>query len=122
MIEDIKKEINYRTFNLSIGKIIKYDDVLEILDKYNNQQEFKWKCDVCGTGFNNFHAQGFDNKIYCPLCYFKHELTQYKNAWEELKNDNTELIEYGNRVVKDCKIYKNKKMYLLEQKYNLGGE
>lgn len=31
----------------------------------------KWKCEICGAEFENFHAQGFDNKIYCPLCYFK---------------------------------------------------
>ncbi len=31
----------------------------------------KWKCEICGSGFDNFRAQGFDNKIYCPLCYFK---------------------------------------------------
>lgn len=31
----------------------------------------KWKCEICGSKFDNFHAQGFDNKIYCPLCYFK---------------------------------------------------
>ena len=33
----------------------------------------KWKCEICGVEFENFHAQGFDNKIYCPLCYFKRE-------------------------------------------------
>lgn len=31
----------------------------------------KWKCDICKKEFDNFHAQGFDNKIYCPLCFFK---------------------------------------------------
>ena len=31
----------------------------------------KWKCEICGNGFDNFQAQEFDNKIYCPLCYFK---------------------------------------------------
>lgn len=29
------------------------------------------KCEICGSNFENFHAQGFDNKIYCSLCYFK---------------------------------------------------
>lgn len=38
----------------------------------------KWKCDICGTEFENFHAQGFDNKIYCPLCYFKKENQELK--------------------------------------------
>ena len=31
----------------------------------------KWKCEICGSEFENYHAQGFDNTIYCPLCYFK---------------------------------------------------
>ena len=38
----------------------------------------KWKCEVCGNEFENFHAQGFDNKIYCPLCYFKKENQELK--------------------------------------------
>ena len=43
----------------------------------------------------------------------------YKKMWEELKQDNSELIEYGNRAVKDNIKYKNKKMYLIEQKHNI---
>ena len=39
----------------------------------------KWKCEVCGNEFENFHAQGFDNKIYCPLCYFKKENQELKS-------------------------------------------
>ena len=68
----------------------------------------KWKCEICGNEFDNFHAQGFDNKIYCPLCYFKkenqelkEENKQFKDNWnmlkEHLKNryDNgTESISY----------------------------
>ena len=38
----------------------------------------KWKCEICGNEFENFHAQGFDNKIYCPLCYFKKENQELK--------------------------------------------
>ena len=38
----------------------------------------KWKCEICGKEFDNFHAQGFDNKIYCPLCYFKKENQELK--------------------------------------------
>ena len=38
----------------------------------------KWKCEICGNEFDNFHAQGFDNKIYCPLCYFKKENQELK--------------------------------------------
>ena len=52
----------------------------------------KWKCEICGDEFDNFHAQGFDNKIYCPLCYFKkenqelkEENKQFKDNWDKLK-------------------------------------
>ena len=38
----------------------------------------KWKCEICGNEFENFHAQGFDRKIYCPLCYFKKENQELK--------------------------------------------
>lgn len=38
----------------------------------------KWKCEICGKGFDNFHAQGFDNLIYYPLCYFKKEYADEK--------------------------------------------
>lgn len=40
----------------------------------------KWKCEICGAEFENFHAQGFDNKIYCPLCYFKKENQELKET------------------------------------------
>ena len=43
----------------------------------------KWKCEICGNEFDNFHAQGFDNKIYCPLCYFKKENQELKKQLEE---------------------------------------
>lgn len=59
----------------------------------------KWKCEICGKEFDNFHAQGFDNKIYCPLCYFKKEN-------QALKNQQKEFIEYleneKNRLAKEC--------------------
>lgn len=44
----------------------------------------KWKCEICGNKFENFHAQGFDNKIYCPLCYFKKENQELKKQLEEI--------------------------------------
>ena len=43
----------------------------------------KWKCEICGDEFDNFHAQGFDNKIYCPLCYFKKENQELKKQLED---------------------------------------
>nr|DAI13193.1 MAG TPA: DNA-directed RNA polymerase [Caudoviricetes sp.] len=46
----------------------------------------KWKCDICGQGFDNFHAQGFEGKIYCPLCFFKKENEQLKSIIKAIKN------------------------------------
>ena len=54
----------------------------------------KWKCEVCGNEFENFHAQGFDNKIYCPLCYFKKEN-------QELK---LELSGYRQAILEDKEV------------------
>lgn len=63
----------------------------------------KWKCEICGNEFDNFHAQGFDNKIYCPLCYFKKENQELKSQLagtthcfdeeehNKLKKENQEL-------------------------------
>ena len=44
----------------------------------------KWKCEICGNKFENFHAQVFDNKIYCPLCFLKKENRELK---KQLKPD-----------------------------------
>lgn len=44
----------------------------------------KWKCEICGNEFENFHAQGFDNKIYCPLCYFKKENQELKKKLQDM--------------------------------------
>lgn len=53
----------------------------------------KWKCEICEKEFDNFHAQGFDNKIYCPLCFFKEktnrlekENKKYKEVIEKIKD------------------------------------
>lgn len=45
------------------------------------------KCEICGSEFENFHAQGFDNKIYCPLCYFKKENQELKQKYENAVSD-----------------------------------
>lgn len=45
----------------------------------------KWKCEICGSGFDNFHAQCFDNMIYCPLCYFKKLSADLQVENEKLK-------------------------------------
>ena len=59
----------------------------------------KWKCDICKKEFDNFHAQGFDNKIYCPLCFFKEDNRRLQNridkAIEYIENDKYEYTPMG---------------------------
>ena len=50
----------------------------------------KWTCEVCGLEFENFHAQGFNHTIYCPLCYYK-----------ELYKINTKEIERLNNIINE---------------------
>ena len=51
----------------------------------------KWKCEICGKGFDNFHAQGFDNKIYCPLCFFKEKTNRLEKENARLKDKLIEI-------------------------------
>ena len=53
----------------------------------------KWKCEICGNEFDNFHAQGFDNKIYCPLCYFKKENQELKKHLKVPKTCSLKTLE-----------------------------
>ena len=46
----------------------------------------KWKCEICNSEFDNFHAQGFNHKIYCPLCYFKELNIRKDKEIERLNN------------------------------------
>ena len=52
----------------------------------------KWKCEICEKKFDNFHAQGFDSKIYCPLCFFKEKTNRLEKENAQLK-DKIEKIE-----------------------------
>lgn len=70
----------------------------------------KWKCEICGNEFDNFHAQGFDNKIYCPLCYFKKENQELKEKLDKYENPEdmtlfamwcTEKVNDENKQLKD---------------------
>lgn len=47
----------------------------------------KWKCEICGKEFDNFQAQGFDNKVYCPLCFFKEKTNRLEKIRTQLKED-----------------------------------
>ena len=58
----------------------------------------KWKCEICGNEFENYHAQGFDRKIYCPLCYFK---KKYLNAVADYETTMFEK-EQLNSLVNSC--------------------
>lgn len=62
----------------------------------------KWKCGICNSEFENYHAQDFDNIIYCPLCYYK-EL--YKRDKKEIDRLNNVI----NKLEKDLK--KRKDIY-----------
>ena len=46
----------------------------------------KWKCEICGKEFDNFHAQGFEHKIYCPLCFFKEKTNRLEKENARLKD------------------------------------
>ena len=79
----------------------------------------KWKCEVCGNEFDNFHAQGFDNRIYCPLCYFKKENQELKlqlkgtthcfdeEEHEKLKKQLEELKEEKQEWINLLAMFKN---------------
>ena len=70
----------------------------------------KWKCEICGNEFENFHAQGFDNKIYCPLCYFKKENQKLETEKEQL-----------NSLVNSCQEEIRRLKKQLENKYEKVG-
>ena len=77
----------------------------------------KWKCEICGSEFDNFHAQGFDNKIYCPLCFFKEENKRLKDELDAHskglceavndKNDSQQRIDKAIEMINYYE-YKNK--------------
>ena len=54
----------------------------------------RWKCEICNSSFENFDARGFDNKIYCPLCYYKKLYTDTELEIERLNNIINELEKY----------------------------
>lgn len=63
----------------------------------------KWRCEICGNEFENFHAQVFDNKIYCPLCYFKKENQELKEKLDKYENpeDMTLMMMWFTEKVKE---------------------
>ena len=71
----------------------------------------KWKCEICGSEFDNFHAQGFENKIYCPLCYFKKlsadlqvENFKLNDKLEKQRKEYQETYKDVREEIKDYKV------------------
>ena len=54
----------------------------------------KWKCEICEKEFDNFHAQGFEHKIYCPLCFFKEKTNRLEKENARLKEERKQIKEY----------------------------
>ena len=54
----------------------------------------KWKCEICEKEFENFHAQGFEHKIYCPLCFFKEKTNRLEKENARLKDKIENLEEW----------------------------
>ena len=60
----------------------------------------KWKCEICEKEFENFHAQGFDSKIYCPLCFFKEKTNRLEKENAQLKDKIEKAVEYIKNIDK----------------------
>lgn len=75
----------------------------------------KWKCGICGSNFENFHAQGFNNKIYCPLCYFKKENQELKKQLEEYKKDIKDLDNQNKRAFENMQLNQLKVCNMIKQ-------
>ena len=68
----------------------------------------KWKCEICGNEFENFHAQGFEHKIYCPLCFFKEKTNRLEKENERLKEQVQDLkADYGTIAQIERDLYKD---------------
>ena len=77
----------------------------------------KWKCEICEKEFENFHAQGFDNKIYCPLCFFKEKINRLEKENEQLKDKINMAIKYYEANQQECVIGRNKDDKLIKEYY-----
>ena len=79
----------------------------------------KWKCEICEKEFDNFHAQGFDSKIYCPLCFFKEKTNRLEKENARLKD---KLKDIKKILDADCcveNIYQAMCQYLNIHDYEL---
>lgn len=65
----------------------------------------KWKCEICNKEFLNFHAQGFDGKVYCPLCYFQEDSKRLKEKNKSLYGSINSIKKQNNNRYKAIKVY-----------------
>ena len=77
----------------------------------------KWKCEICEKEFDNFHAQGFDSKIYCPLCFFKEKTNRLEKENARLKDKINMAIKYYELNQQECVIGRNKDEKLIKEYY-----
>ena len=59
----------------------------------------KWKCEICEKEFDNFHAQGFEHKIYCPLCFFKEKTNRLEKENERLKDKIEKVTNFVDKYM-----------------------
>ena len=59
----------------------------------------KWKCGICGSEFENYYAQGFDDIIYCPLCYFKEIYKREQKKTKLLQNQ----LQQKENIIKEVR-------------------
>lgn len=80
----------------------------------------KWKCEICGKEFENFHAQGFEHKIYCPLCYFKKLTNDLQQENQQLKEQNEDLFNENHELRKKLEHHIPEEQYadMLKRKNN----
>lgn len=72
-----------------------------------------WRCEICGNRFSNFYEQVLDDKIYCPLCYFKKLSTDYKQRIDKAIEYidkcrfNEVLIDMGSEYTYETDYFKD---------------
>lgn len=96
MIEEIKKEIsNLTTFNGGHNRM-HISDLFKILDKYKDKEDIDSKevtdalCMLLSCALKDKEFETQKEQFHIVYDYIK-ELENFKNAWEELKQDCKEV-------------------------------
>lgn len=63
----------------------------------------KFKCDICKEEFRNFFAEIREEKIHCPLCYYKREYRIQQELIDNLKKMCNYRVDNFNEEIKDYK-------------------